>query len=85
MQACTYDAPMRVIQVRDVPDAVHEELSKQAEAAGLSLNRFVLQEFERIAARRRNAEILRRAAARPGHRLSTSEIVAAIREDRDRR
>lgn len=74
----------RVIQVRDVPDEVHETLSRQAEAAGVSLNRFLLAEFESITRRSRNAEIFRRARERPRARLSTEEVVADIRDERDR-
>ncbi|MEX1006256.1 MAG: toxin-antitoxin system HicB family antitoxin [Acidimicrobiia bacterium] len=72
------------IQIRDVPAAVHRELARQAEASGLSLNRFMLGECERIARRGRNVEVLRRAALRAGPRLSAEQIVATIRADRDR-
>jgi hypothetical protein len=81
-----YSAAMtKIIQVRDVPDTVHEELARQAANAGLSLNRFMLQEFERIARRSRNAEIFRRSAertARSGKVPTREQIVEAIREAR---
>ena len=35
----------RNVQVRDVPDPVHDELTRQAHDAGLSLNRFMLAEL----------------------------------------
>jgi hypothetical protein len=73
----------KVVQVRDVPDEVHAELTAQADRAGLSLNRFVLGEFERIAGRSRNAAIFAEAAARPGRRPTTAQIVVAVREGRD--
>jgi len=75
----------KVVQVRDVPDEVHAELTAQADRAGLSLNRFVLGEFERIARRGHNAEIFAEAALETGPRLSTEQIVSAIREGRDER
>jgi antitoxin FitA len=75
----------RNVQIRDVPDAVHAELTRQAEEAGLSLNRFVLGEFERIARRGRNEEILRRGASRPGRRPTSEQIVDAVRAIRDER
>ena len=58
------------IQIRDVPAAVHRELARQAQASGVSLNRFMLGECERIARRGRNLEVLQRAADRVGPRLS---------------
>lgn len=42
----------RVIQVRDVPDDVHDTLSEAAAAEGLSLNRYVLRELDQAARRR---------------------------------
>jgi hypothetical protein len=75
----------RTIQVRDVPDAVHDELTRQAAAEGLSLSRFVARELDRVARRSRNAEILRGAALRPGDRIEAGEIVAALREEREHR
>ncbi len=73
----------KVVQVRDVPDQVHEELSEMAAAAGMSLNQFLHFEFERIARRGRNAEIFQRAATREGRRLSSAEIVGSLRAERD--
>jgi hypothetical protein len=75
----------RNVQVRNVPDRVHDELTQQARDAGLSLNRFMLAELERIARRGRNAEVLRRAAARRGRRASTAAVVDAVRAERDSR
>jgi len=75
----------RNVQVRDVPDTVHDELSRQAHDAGVSLNRFMLAELERIARRGRNADVLRRAASRRGRRASTGAVVKAVRAERDSR
>jgi hypothetical protein len=75
----------RNLQVRDVPEAVHAELARQAAAAGMSLNRFMLAELERIARRGRNADVLRTAAARPGSQITSEEIVDAIRAGREER
>jgi hypothetical protein len=73
------------VQVRGVPDTVHDELTRQAHEAGLSLNRFMLAELERIARRGRNAEVLHRAASRRGRRASTTAVVDAVRAERDSR
>jgi|RhiMethySRZTD1v2_1073278.scaffolds.fasta_scaffold98026_3 hypothetical protein len=76
---------MKHLQVRDVPEQVHAELARQAAEAGMSLNRFMLAEFERIARRGRNAEVFRAAAARPGGRVTGEEIVEALRAGREER
>lgn len=75
----------RNVQVRGVPDSVHHELTRQADDAGMSLNRFMLAELERIARRGHNAEVLHRAASRGGRRASTTAVVAAVRAERERR
>jgi hypothetical protein len=78
--ACTmYATCMPLIQIRDVPEDVHAALVRQAERADLSLNRYLLQELRHIAGRSRNAEILRRAQARPGPKLSRESIIKEIR------
>jgi hypothetical protein len=74
-----YATCMPLIQIRDVPEEVHAELVRRAERAGLSLNRYLLQELRQIAGRGRNAEILRRAQARPGPKLSRASIINEIR------
>ncbi len=60
------DGMAKVIQVRDVPDELHAELRKRAAEAGLSLSAYVLDELARVAHRSTNAEVLLRAATRPG-------------------
>jgi len=54
----------KVIQVRGVPDDVHAELRRRAEADGSSLSDYVLRELERAVVRPPSAELLARAAAR---------------------
>lgn len=74
----------KVIQVRDVPDDVHDQLTARARLAGLSLNQFILREYDRIARQPTNAEILERLAALPGARPTARQLVDSIREHRDR-
>lgn len=81
-----YSAPMTTtVQVRDVPAEVHAELKRQAAEAGVSLSRYLVGELERIARRGRNADVLRRAAARQGGRATSAEAVEAVRAERDAR
>jgi plasmid stability protein len=80
-----YDPGMtKMLQVRHVPDDVHAELRRRAEAAGVSLSEYVLREIERVAARPPMAEVFARSAARR-ITLSRDEVVGGIHADRDGR
>lgn len=76
----------RVIQIRDVPDDLHEALRAAARERGQSLAKFALVELEQAARRsrsvRRNAEVIRRTQAAIGGGVSRDEILAALREER---
>jgi len=76
-----------VIQVRDVPDEVHDALRKAAEARGLSLTRYMLAEMEQLARRAQvvseNTATIRRTQARVGAVVGRETILAAVREGRD--
>lgn len=73
-----------MLQVRHVPDDVHAELRRRADAAGVSLSEYVLRELERVAARPPMAEVFARSASRR-IALSREDVVAGIRADRDER
>lgn len=73
-----------MLQVRHVPDELHEALRARAAASGLSLSEFVLRELQLIAARPTRAEVLGRAARRGG-RLGFDDAVAALADERTRR
>lgn len=77
----------RVIQVRDVPDDVHDALAAAARGRGLSLTRFLLAELEQLARRSQiahdNAAVLRRTKADVGRTVDRGAILAAIHEGRD--
>ncbi len=76
----------RVIQIRDVPDEVHDELTAVARAEGMSLTRFVRRELEQVAARRRraahNARVLRDAQHAIPSRVDRKAILDALHEGR---
>lgn len=77
----------RVIQIRDVPDDVHEALTKAAEAEKLSLNRYVLRELEHLARRAEvvelNARVITETRARIPRKVARANILAAVQEGRD--
>lgn len=71
-----------MLQVRDVPDDVHAELRRRAAAAGMSLSAFALRELARLARRPSVADLLDRAAARSGERISLAEARQAVVAER---
>ena len=77
----------RVIQIRDVPDDVHEALAKAAEAEKLSLNRYVLRELEHMARRAEvvelNARVIAETRARVRRKVARENILAALQEGRE--
>src|SRR5664280_312673 len=87
---CTHQryvvAMPRVIQIRDVPDDVHDALRDAAEARGLSLTKYMLGELERLAKQAQvvhdNAAIVRQTQAQVGGGADRGTILAALREGR---
>ena len=73
-----------MLQVRNVPDDVHAELRRRAQAAGVSLSEYLLRELERIAARPPIEEVLARSASRRLD-MSMAEVVETIRTERPER
>ena len=81
---CYAQAMAKMLQIRNVPDAVHRTLRVRAAEAGLSLSDYLLKEVVRVAARSDVAEALERSATFvPG--LSTRSIVNAVRQGRRER
>lgn len=77
-----------MIQIRDVPEAVRDELARKAAAAGQSMQAYLLAELSKLAERPSMAEIVRRAQARAkatGSTVTMHDAVAVIRAARDRR
>lgn len=78
---------MTLIQIRDVPEAVRDELARKAAAAGQSMQSYLLSELTRLAERPSMAEITQRAQARAkasGSTVTMQDAVAAVRAVRDR-
>jgi len=77
---------MALIQIRDVPEAVRDEIARRAAAAGQSMQAYLLGELTRLAERPSMAEITRRAQARAkasGSTVTMRDAVAAVRAARD--
>jgi plasmid stability protein len=74
----------KMIQVRNVPDAVHRTLKARAAMAGMSLSDFLLSEIRQIAERPTIGELRERLHRREPVRLKVS-AAQAVREARDAR
>lgn len=76
----------KVIQIRDVPDDVHNSLSAAAKAQGSSLTKYVLRELEQVAARariaERNAAVIRDTQKRVHGGVSRESILEALHDGR---
>lgn len=75
---------MTMIQIRNVPDALHRRLKARAAIAGMSLSDFLLAEIRGFAERPDIAELRARLGSRPAVTLIESPA-EAVRAERDRR
>jgi antitoxin FitA len=72
----------KMVQVRNVPEALHRKLKARAAIAGQSLSDYLLTELERISSRPTRDEMLTRLHSRTRVRLKTAAAVV-IREERE--
>ena len=72
----------KMIQVRNVPDAVHRKIKARAAQSGMTLSDYLLAEIERITALPTREEMLARLHARPRVKLKTS-AADIIRNERE--
>jgi plasmid stability protein len=74
----------KMIQLRNVPDALHRSLKARAALAGMSLSDYLLAEIREIAARPTLSELRERLEHREAVNLRRP-AAAVIREERDAR
>lgn len=72
----------RMVQIRNVPDALHRKLKVRAADAGQTLSDYLLAELERLATRPTRDEMLARIHSRRQVTLKTP-AAAIIRQERD--
>jgi len=72
-----------MIQIRNVPDALHRQLKSRAALAGMSLSDYLLGEIRRVAERPTLDELRVRLERRPDTTPSV-EPAEAVRAERDR-
>jgi plasmid stability protein len=73
-----------MIQIRNVPSALHRRLKSRAALAGMSLSDYLLSEIRNIAERPTIEELRARLASLPPVTLAISPT-AALRAERDSR
>lgn len=82
-RACAHVGNMsKMVQIRNVPDALHRKLKVRAAGAGKTLSDYLLAELERLAERPTRDEMLTRIHGRKRVTLRTPAAVA-IREERE--
>lgn len=82
---CDYAGHMpKMIQIRNVPDALHRKLKARAALEGVSLSDLLLSEARRVAERPSVEEIRERISRRAPVRLPVS-AAKAVREERESR
>jgi len=76
---------MSMIQVRNVPDRLHRELTKRARRRGVTLTRYIQDILEREVARPPADEVYDLVDASPAVRLGrpAAELVREERADRE--
>lgn len=79
---CMYYACMTNVQIRDVPEEVHRELTRRAADAGRSLQQYLLVELTKLASRATNAELMARIEDRPKPSISVDEILETLNDGR---
>ena len=73
------------VQVRDVPEEIHEALVRQAQLAGQSLQQYLATKLALIATTPTVDEVLDRIEQRSKGHLSARDAVAALESERARR
>lgn len=80
-----YTACMPNVQIREVPDDVHEALVRKAELAGQSLQQYLSAQLAMLATIPTIDEVLDRIEHRPKGRLSRVSAREALQDERARR
>ena len=80
-----YNACMPNVQVRDVPEEVHEALARRAKRAGQSLQQYLSAQLALIASTPTLDDVLDQIEHRSKGRLTSQDAVAGLEAARARR
>ena len=73
-----------MVQIRKVPAELHRTFKIRAAATGMSMSEYLLNELRALAERPSMETMRARLAALPETGITTTEIVDALRAERDR-
>jgi hypothetical protein len=73
------------VVIRDVPDDVHGELTRRAEAAGQSLQQYLTVQLKRLVSTPTLDEVLRRIEQRSGGRVGLRQAVRDLARERNKK
>jgi plasmid stability protein len=73
------------VQIREVPEDVHNELVRRAERAGQSLQQYLSAQLVAMVATPTIDDMIARIEHRPKGRLTRADAVSAISDERARR
>lgn len=79
---CLHNVSMPNVLVRDLPDEVHAELQRRAEARGQSLQQYLAAELTRLTGTPPLDEVLERISKRRGGRVGLEQAVADLDAER---
>ena len=77
-----HNVSMPNVLVRDLPDEVHAELQRRAEARGQSLQRYLAAELTRLTDTPPLEEVLERISSRRGGRVGLGQAVSDLDAER---
>ncbi|MGH2731169.1 MAG: FitA-like ribbon-helix-helix domain-containing protein [Actinomycetota bacterium] len=84
MHMCHHDFMAKMLQVRNIPDRLHRELRRRANARGQTLTEFVQEILEREVATPPREEVFERIQTR-GRTALRKPVAEVIKEERSRR
>jgi hypothetical protein len=73
------------VQIREVPEDVHDELVRRAQLAGQSLQQYLSAQLAAMVATPTIEDVIARIERRPKGRLTRGDAISALADERARR
>lgn len=82
MPGCLHNASMPNVMIRNLPEDVHGELTRRAEAQGKSLQQYLTAELKRLVMAPTVDDVLSRIARRRGGKVGLQRAVRDLARER---